>query len=351
METQKASLASFHLEGEVNQWWQWLHKVYHEERKEVAWDIFVKKLWSRFGPIDCEDFDKFLSKIRQTGSLREYQREFERLGNRVQGWTQKASVGTFMGGLKTEIANGIRMFKTKSLKEAISLARMPGEHLNRHETATRPFSRITIGSSPTKMKTLSPMKRLTWAEMKRRRAQGLCFNCDEKFAPRNKCKGPQLLLLEGNYDEEENDKAGAHTHLRGEPEISLHALTGWSTARTMRVSAKVGPHELIVLIDSGSTHNFINERIAELLQLPVVPTEPFNVKVANSDPLKCQGRFENVLVLLQGIPFILTLYSLPLIGLDMMLGVHWLEQLGTVVCDWKIMTMEFSWKDQRHQLE
>ena len=52
----------------------------------------------------------------------------------------------------------------------------------------------------------------------------------------------------------------------------------------MRVSAKVGPHELIVLIDSGSTHNFINERIVELLQLPVVPIEPFYVKVANGDP-------------------------------------------------------------------
>ncbi|KAL6323861.1 hypothetical protein AAG906_005857 [Vitis piasezkii] len=92
----------------------------------------------------------------------------------------------------------------------------------------------------------------------------------------------------------------------------------------MRVSAKVGPHELIVLIDSGSTHNFINERIAELLQLPMVPTEPFNVKVAN--------------VLLQGIPFTLTLYSLPLIGLDMVLGLgkcafgqQEVEYLGYVV--------------------
>ena len=95
------------------------------------------------------------------------------------------------------------------------------------------------------------MKQLTWAEMQRRHAQGLCFNCDEKFAPRHKCKGLQLLLLEGHYDEEENDEAGAHTHLRGELEISLHALTRWSIARTMRVSAKVGPHELIVLIDVG----------------------------------------------------------------------------------------------------
>ncbi|KAJ9166893.1 hypothetical protein P3X46_021582 [Hevea brasiliensis] len=81
-----------------------------------------KELWSRFGPTDCEDFDESLSKIRQTGLLRDCQREFERLGNRVKGWTQKALVGTFMGGLKPEIAEGIRMFKPKTLKEAISLA-------------------------------------------------------------------------------------------------------------------------------------------------------------------------------------------------------------------------------------
>lgn len=42
--------------------------------------------------------DEALSKIEQTGSLREYQKEFERLGNQVRGWTQKALVGTFMGG-------------------------------------------------------------------------------------------------------------------------------------------------------------------------------------------------------------------------------------------------------------
>ena len=93
----------------------------------MTWEFFEEELLASFGPTECENFDETLSRVRQVGSLREYQKEFERLGNRVQGWTQKALVGTFMGGLKSEIVDGIRMFKPKILKESISLARMKDE--------------------------------------------------------------------------------------------------------------------------------------------------------------------------------------------------------------------------------
>ena len=39
------------------------------------------------------------------------------------------------------------------------------------------------------------IKRLTWDEMQRRQAQGLCFNCNERFTPGHRCSQPQLLLL------------------------------------------------------------------------------------------------------------------------------------------------------------
>ncbi|KAA8537165.1 hypothetical protein F0562_029609 [Nyssa sinensis] len=64
--------------------------------------------------------------------------------------------------------DGIRMFKPKSLKEAISLARMRDEQLNRQKKAIRSFNRSTTDSSPTKLKSASPMKQLTWDEMQRR---------------------------------------------------------------------------------------------------------------------------------------------------------------------------------------
>lgn len=34
-----------------------------------------------------------------------------------------------------------------------------------------------------------------------------------------------------------------------------------------------------------------------------------------------------------------------------MLGVQWLEKLGTVSCNWKQMTMEFQWDNQTQKLQ
>ncbi|KAA8539773.1 hypothetical protein F0562_026465 [Nyssa sinensis] len=96
-------------------------------------------------------------------------------------------------------------------------------------------------------------------------------------------------------DEEVED---AVTNNQDQPEISFYALTGWTASKTMRITAKIGHHEVVVLIDNGSTHNFISEKIADKLHLPVIPTEPFTVKVANGRPLMCKGRFEHVPVIL-----------------------------------------------------
>ena len=78
--------------------------------------------------------------------------------------------------------------------------------------------------------------------------------------------------------------------------------------KTMRIAARICAHDVVVLIDSGSTHNFISERVTNLLRLSVVPTESFTVRVANGENLRCQGRFEEVQIDLQGIFFSLTFY-------------------------------------------
>ena len=128
----------------------------------MTWELFEEELWARFGPTECEDFDEALSKVKQIGSLHDYQKEFERLDNRVHGWSQKTLVGSFMGGLRPEISEAILMFKLKTLKEAISLAGMKDEQLQRQKEFSRPPPPPTCTSLvPSTSTTTSPVKRLS----------------------------------------------------------------------------------------------------------------------------------------------------------------------------------------------
>lgn len=53
---------------------------------------------------------------------------------------------------------------------------------------------------------------------------------------------------------------------------------------------------VVSLIDNGSTHNFISDLVAETLCLPVKPTLPFTVRVANGEILSCKGKYEKLMV-------------------------------------------------------
>ena len=119
--------------------------------------------------------------------------------------------------------------------------------------------------------------------MQRRHGQGLCFNCNDKFTAAHRCQGPQNLVLEGCTKTNEimceevvneNSIENQHADLI-ELEISLHALTGLSIPCTMGIKAQIGYHELEVLLESESTHNFLSAKMAEILQLSVIPTTPF----------------------------------------------------------------------------
>ena len=47
-----------------------------------------------------------------------------------------------------------------------------------------------------------------------------------------------------------------------EPVIFLNALTGFSAPQTLKLIGYIKHYKVIILVDSGSTHNFIHHRIA-----------------------------------------------------------------------------------------
>ena len=55
----------------------------------------------------------------------------------------------------------------------------------------------------------------------------------------------------------------------GEAEITLYALVGSPTPGTMRVKGRIKSISLVVLVDSGSTHHFIDASVIPDLHIPV----------------------------------------------------------------------------------
>ena len=66
---------------------------------------------------------------------------------------------------------------------------------------------------------------------------------------------------------------------------------GWAAPKTMCITARIGANDVIALIDSGSTHNFVSERLANALRIRVVPTITFIVRVANGEKNEMLGVF------------------------------------------------------------
>ena len=81
-----------------------------------------------------------------------------------------------------------------------------------------------------------------------------------------------------------------------EPEITLYALVGSPTPGTMRVKGKMNSVSLVILVDSGSTHNFIDAAVVSVLHVPVDESQILEVKVANCDIIKTQGLCKDVQV-------------------------------------------------------
>jgi hypothetical protein len=94
--------------------------------------------------------------------------------------------------------------------------------------------------------------------MAQRRAEGLCYNCDEKFVLGHRCK--KLFVIEiaslDDGDDEGVDEEIECVALTGRApglEISLHAITRVRArgVQTMKVYVSIGDAVAVALLDSG----------------------------------------------------------------------------------------------------
>ena len=108
---------------------------------------------------------------------------------------------------------------------------------------------------------------------------------------------------------------------------------------------------ILVLIDGGSTHNFIQEQLVAQLGLPCHTTTPLWVMVGNGQHLECHTTCEAITIDLQNQSFIVDFYVLPIARANAILGVQWLRSLGPVLTDYTNLRMQFFYDGRLVELQ
>jgi len=376
---QRLRMASFHMEGEALIWFQ----DAEESGQFPTWDAFVHALLTRFGPAYDDPMEE-LMRLRQTSSVAEYTTQFEALSNRLRGVSDRNRLSCFLSGLKDDIRLPVRMLHPTSLIAAFGLAKLQEEYLQSFRrpvrSATSSFSSgrqlswnhagtvsspVTTPASaplalPAKPHAGLPIHRISPAQMKERRERGLCYYCDDKWQPGHKCKSPSLYLLSGlellsdvapddvYFDSTDTIEPTPEFDVVEckDPEISLNAISGSLGAKSMRLLGFLLQHRVSILVDSGSSHNFLDQSLLLKVPLSLEPTNRLQVNIADGTTIPCSGMASSVSLRIQGHTILSNFYLIPLGGCDVVLGVEWLRTLGPILWDFTHMTMSFTLQGQ-----
>jgi hypothetical protein len=134
------------------------------------------------------------------------------------------------------------------------------------------------------------------------------------------------------------------------PRISLAAITGISQPQTLKLKGHIKKDNVTVLIDTGSTHNFLDINVARNLKLFVYPVPDMKVMVVDGKKIKNVGKCHKVKLQIQDFNLESEFYTVPLGGVDVVLGVQWLQTLGTYSINHQENFIKFKWQGKTYKL-
>jgi len=194
----------------------------------------------------------------------------------------------------------------------------------------------------------------------------LCFTCQESWAPGHRCAACKAHFIEvfsessGEEDEEDDVEAGDSHAVQGPlpppplaacgaafaPTVgALAALRGVPKYLTLRVRGTVCGQRVLVLVDSGATHNFIDAQMVERTGIPIESFDGFSVSVPRDHTVVCARYVLELSVTMDTYTPTDHFFVVNILDTNLVLGVQWIITLGKVTIDWKALEME--WDDEK----
>jgi hypothetical protein len=256
-------------------------------------------------------------------------------------------IDVFIGNLRDNIQHEVLHWEPKSFENAFRVARN-FESKNMAMATRRTNPNIYRENNGPSSKTPQPT-RLTPQQLEERKKKRFFFNCDRKYNKGHKCGEKKLFYIDCEEEEEqeheqepsqdENVESISSEELT--PTISCNALDGINTPQTLNIEGYIKNKKVIVLIDSGSTHNFIHYKFPKYLNCFVYPTLEFQVMIADGGTIHFLGKCNKINITMGEYVMNSPMIAIPMGGVDVVLGIQWLQSLGTMAFNFQELFMKF----------
>lgn len=262
--------------------------------------------------------------------------QFTALVNRLDGLSAEAILDCFISGLQDDISRDIKAMEARTLTKVVALAKLFEEkyspaykqkftsyipkqatntciyppkhpqHTPKPEFTTKPslpplLPTPNIKPFPTKNHNI---RKISPAEIQLRREKNMCYFCEEKFSPSHKCSNRQLMLLQLSEEEPPPVTVPSVNAEVVETDdthhLSLNVMKGSMAVGTIQFTGQIGTIQVKILVDGGSSDNFIQPRVAQVLKLPIEPSPSLRVLVGNGQMLTAEGLIQQLPLQIQG---------------------------------------------------
>jgi hypothetical protein len=134
------------------------------------------------------------------------------------------------------------------------------------------------------------------------------------------------------------------------PTISLHALVGINTSQTLKIEGYIKKKKVTMLIDYGSTHYFIDCKLAKLLNCFIYPTPEFQVMITHAGTINCPRKWHSIKLTMGECLLDSPIIAIKMGGVNIILGVQWLQSLGTYALNFHELFMRLSLEGKEIEL-
>uniref|UniRef100_A0A2C9U3L8 Retrotransposon gag domain-containing protein n=1 Tax=Manihot esculenta TaxID=3983 RepID=A0A2C9U3L8_MANES len=328
VEETKVPLALVSMEGALLHWLRGLR----QRNPLLTWEQLREELMQRYSEDLSENPYKHLVPLKQVGTEAEYVDDFVARASLVPNVTDKQCLGFFLNGLRENIR--LRSHETTDLYKTMKLAKeieqqrsssckgksitwganvmrqkgfshglgqgtmgpqflkgsggpqnkqkwdgLPSKPPDNtaclgNKTLSQPFGGTKAPNTPVKSRCSQQYSHQEYQEM---RAKELCFKCRQSYSPLHECPGKTLRAIIATEEESFTE------------ESEITEVDKQEEPKKMKFKGSIGAREVVILVDSGGTHNFVSTKLAKQMDFSITETHVFKVKLGDGCRVPSSG--------------------------------------------------------------